>query len=147
MGWTHRLGTAAAAVMLLSVPAMALMLTAAGMPEPQASELLAATAAASLVRDQVPAAATAAPDVAFASPVTLTEWKFTGGCCFSPTHPKGDMNFDGVVNGLDVDPFVETLLSGSTELAELYAADTNGDCVVNGLDVDPFLALLMSPSP
>jgi hypothetical protein len=133
--------------MLLGVPAMALMLTASGMSEPQASELLAATAAASLVRDQVPAVAAEAPDVGFASPVTLTEWKFTGDCSFSPTYPKGDMNFDGVVNGLDVDPFVETLLSGSTELAELYAADTNGDCVVNGLDVDPFLALLMSPSP
>ena len=145
MGWTHRLGAAAAAIMLLSVPAMSLMLAASETPEPQANELLAATAAASLVRDQVPAAATEAPAVAFASPVTLTEWKFTGGT--SPTCPKGDMNFDGIVDGVDVDLFVSVVLRGTRVEAELCAADTNSDGVVNGLDVDPFLALLVSPAP
>ena len=47
----------------------------------------------------------------------------------------GDVNGDGAVNGLDVDPFVDTLLSG------LYApdADMNLDGFVNGLDVDLFV--------
>ena len=47
----------------------------------------------------------------------------------------GDLNLDGDVNGLDVDPFVDVLLS------DLYQveADMNGDQVVNGLDVAPFV--------
>jgi hypothetical protein len=51
----------------------------------------------------------------------------------------GDVNLDGEVNGLDVDPFVEVLLSGPYQ-AE---ADMNGDQVVNGLDVDPFVAAVV----
>jgi hypothetical protein len=47
----------------------------------------------------------------------------------------GDVNGDGVVNGLDVDPFVDVLLNGPYQ-AE---ADMNEDAVVNGLDVDPFV--------
>jgi hypothetical protein len=48
----------------------------------------------------------------------------------------GDVNFDGLVNGLDVDPFVDVLLNGLFQ-AE---ADMNEDGEVNGLDVDPFVA-------
>ena len=48
----------------------------------------------------------------------------------------GDVNLDGLVNGLDVDPFVDVLLNGPYQ-AE---ADMNEDAVVNGLDVDPFVA-------
>jgi hypothetical protein len=51
----------------------------------------------------------------------------------------GDVNLDGLVNGLDVDPFVEVLLSGPNQ-AE---ADMNGDGEVNGLDVDPFVAAVV----
>jgi hypothetical protein len=40
----------------------------------------------------------------------------------------GDVNLDGEVNGLDVDPFVDVLLSGPYE----PEADMNGDQVVNG---------------
>jgi hypothetical protein len=51
----------------------------------------------------------------------------------------GDVNLDGEVNGLDVDPFVDVLLNG------LYQpeADMNEDEVVNGLDVDPFVAAVV----
>jgi hypothetical protein len=52
---------------------------------------------------------------------------------FAPT--LGDMNHDGVVNGLDVDPFVDVLLNGSFD----PSADMNRDAQVNGLDVDPFV--------
>jgi hypothetical protein len=51
----------------------------------------------------------------------------------------GDVNLDDVVNGLDVDPFVDVLLNGSFQ-AE---ADMNTDGVVNGLDVDPFVAAVV----
>jgi len=44
------------------------------------------------------------------------------------------------VNGLDVDPFVEVLLSGPYQTE----ADMNDDQVVNGLDVDPFVAAVVA---
>jgi hypothetical protein len=53
--------------------------------------------------------------------------------------PLGDVNGDGVVNGLDVDPFVDVLLNGPYQ-AE---ADMNDDGDVNGLDVDPFVAAVV----
>ena len=50
----------------------------------------------------------------------------------------GDVNQDGVVNLLDVAPFVERISTGSYQ-AE---ADINGDGLVNLLDVAPFVGLL-----
>jgi autotransporter-associated beta strand protein len=50
----------------------------------------------------------------------------------------GDVNQDGVVNLLDVAPFVELLAIGNFQ-AE---ADINDDSAVNLLDVEPFIALL-----
>lgn len=51
---------------------------------------------------------------------------------------RGDVNVDGVVNLLDVAPFVD-LLSAGTFQAE---ADVNQDGVVNLLDIQPFVGLL-----
>jgi hypothetical protein len=51
----------------------------------------------------------------------------------------GDMNLDGEVNGLDVEPFVYALLNEPFNLR----ADMNGDGAVSGLDVDPFVAVLL----
>jgi hypothetical protein len=51
----------------------------------------------------------------------------------------GDMDDDGEVGGLDVDPFVDVLLASRFDVA----ADMNGDGVVNGLDVDPFVAAVI----
>jgi YVTN family beta-propeller protein len=48
----------------------------------------------------------------------------------------GDVNLDGDVNGLDVDPFVGLVTTGDFQ-AE---GDMNEDGQVNGLDVDPFVA-------
>ena len=54
----------------------------------------------------------------------------------------GDVNGDGEVNGLDVDPFVDVLLNGPYQ----PEADMNEDQVVNGLDVDPFVAAVVGGS-
>ena len=50
----------------------------------------------------------------------------------------GDVNLDGVVNLLDIEPFVE-LISNQGFQAE---ADVNQDGVVNLLDIEPLVALL-----
>ena len=50
----------------------------------------------------------------------------------------GDVNCDGLVNLLDVDPFVDLISTG--EFSD--KADINMDGVVNLLDVTPFIALL-----
>jgi hypothetical protein len=51
----------------------------------------------------------------------------------------GDVNLDGTVNGLDVDPFVDRLLNGPYQTQ----ADMNGDGLINGLDVNPFVATVV----
>ena len=50
----------------------------------------------------------------------------------------GDLNCDGIVNLLDVQPFVDAIIIGEF----LAKADINGDGVVNLLDVAPFVDLL-----
>ena len=50
----------------------------------------------------------------------------------------GDVNLDGVVNLLDVQPFVDLLTSGGYQAD----ADINQDGVVDLLDVLPFVDLL-----
>jgi hypothetical protein len=71
--------------------------------------------------------------------VTFTATDFGAGGSLSSltglTYNAGEFGHT-VVNGLDVDPFVDVLLGGSFQ-AE---ADMNTDGVVNGLDVDPFVA-------
>ena len=55
-----------------------------------------------------------------------------------PTVILGDVNDDGVVNLLDIGPFVDLLSSGQY----LPAADINQDGLVNLLDVEPFVSIL-----
>ena len=50
----------------------------------------------------------------------------------------GDINGDGVIDLLDVEPFVDLLISGEYNAV----ADINGDGVVDLLDVGPFVSLL-----
>ena len=67
-------------------------------------------------------------------------FSLTGGFQLAVTNAilLGDVNLDGAVNLLDVDPFIDRLASGDFQ-AE---ADCNEDGVVNLLDVDPFIAIL-----
>jgi hypothetical protein len=62
-----------------------------------------------------------------------------GSTSFESSVLLGDVNLDRVVNGLDVDPFVDVLLNGPFQ----DEADMNLDGVVNGLDVDPFVAAVV----
>ena len=60
---------------------------------------------------------------------------------FESSFLLGDANLDGIVNFLDISPFI-TLLSQGTFLGQ---ADTNQDGVVNFLDISPFILLLSQP--
>jgi len=55
-----------------------------------------------------------------------------------PATILGDVNGDGVVDGLDIQPFVD-LLTGGGYQAE---ADINEDTVVDGLDIQPFVDII-----
>lgn len=52
----------------------------------------------------------------------------------------GDVNRDGVVDFLDISPFISVLSSGGFQLE----ADVNQDGLVNFLDISPFIAILSS---
>jgi hypothetical protein len=70
----------------------------------------------------------------------LAAWHAEPGhhVAFGPERVLGDLNLDGEVNGLDVDPFVDVLLNRPY----WTQADMNEDERVNGLDVDPFVVAL-----
>jgi hypothetical protein len=60
----------------------------------------------------------------------------------------GDLNCDGVVDTLDIEPFVLALIDPTAYLNEhpdcsVLAADVNGNGTVNGLDVSAFAQLLI----
>lgn len=62
---------------------------------------------------------------------------------------RGDVNRDGLVNNLDIAPFVGLLTggSGSINFGLGFAGDINGDGSVNNLDIVPFVALLTGGRP
>lgn len=70
-------------------------------------------------------------------PVGATS-EFSACIAIETTILLGDVNLDGAVNLLDVDPFIERLSTGSYQ-AE---ADINQDGTVDLLDVGPFVQLL-----
>lgn len=53
---------------------------------------------------------------------------------------NGDVNLDGAINGLDVAPFVTSVVGGTFD----PVADMNSDGSVNGLDVAPFVDAVIS---
>lgn len=52
-----------------------------------------------------------------------------------------DMNCDGDVNALDIEPFLELLFAGGKRCA-LCTGDVNGDGMIDALDIEPFLSCL-----
>jgi hypothetical protein len=56
------------------------------------------------------------------------------------------VNLDGIVDALDIGPFVQTLLNPSAATtSDTCAADVNQNCGVTVEDIDPFVALLLGP--
>ena len=51
----------------------------------------------------------------------------------------GDVNGDGLVNGLDIAPFIDVVVLGTSDPITHARADLNGDGAVNGLDVPDFI--------
>ena len=54
-----------------------------------------------------------------------------------------DVNLDGIVNFLDISPFITVLAAGGSPAAESQA-DCNGDGTVSFLDISPFIQALAS---
>ena len=68
------------------------------------------------------------------------------GCVFA----IGDLNCDGVVDQLDIDPFVLALVDPAGYAAAfpdcgLMLGDIDGDGDVDAFDIDPFVELLTGP--
>jgi hypothetical protein len=61
---------------------------------------------------------------------------------------QGDMNADSTVSGLDIQSFVNTLVSpSSASLRAHLAADCNFDDVVDINDIAHFVAIVLSGAP
>ena len=70
-------------------------------------------------------------------------FEFTAGTLSiedSPQFPLGDINRNGVVDFLDIGPFISVLTASGFQLE----ADINQDQLVNFLDIAPFISLLTS---
>ena len=63
---------------------------------------------------------------------------FERGISVNPVPLRGDSNRDGVVNFLDIGPFIEILFSGP----HIPEADCNEDGFVNFADIAPFIEIL-----
>ncbi|MBI5762249.1 MAG: hypothetical protein HZA51_01855 [Planctomycetes bacterium] len=57
---------------------------------------------------------------------------------------SGDVNGDGVVNGLDISLFTKVLL-GTAPVAVSCVADINGDLMVDNIDLSLFISLTLTP--
>ena len=70
-----------------------------------------------------------------------------GSATFTIEHALGDMNCDGSVNALDIDPFTLAMTDPDAYATaypdcDITNADINGDSMVNSLDIDPFIERL-----
>ena len=62
----------------------------------------------------------------------------------------GDLNCDGDVNALDIEPFLLALFDPNQypnqyPNCNINAADINGDGAIDALDIEPLLGLLFGP--
>jgi hypothetical protein len=56
----------------------------------------------------------------------------------------GDMNGDGNVDGLDIQPFVTAISNGSTDPTDIYLADFDSSGALTTADVDGFVSALLA---
>ncbi len=66
-------------------------------------------------------------------------WAIGGGD--SPPCDPCDMNCDGDVNAIDIEPFLDLLFSGGMP-CNTCTGDVNGDGSIDALDIEPFLNCL-----
>jgi hypothetical protein len=59
----------------------------------------------------------------------------------------GDMNAGGMVDGLDIQPFVTAIANGSPDPTDTYLADFDSSGALNSADIDGFVAALLSGPP
>jgi hypothetical protein len=76
-------------------------------------------------------------------------WEYRGRPLPSPTPGAldADRNTDGKLNGLDIQPFVNAMLSAPSDPTNVYIADFNISGSVDPADVDPFVSALLSSAP
>ena len=86
----------------------------------------------------------------YAGPGEVAHTTSTWGDIFIGAEPPGgDLNCDGSINSLDIDPFILVLTEDCTAYYLEYPycscmlADANNDGSNNALDIDPFVDLLM----
>ena len=72
------------------------------------------------------------------SPLDPTGLEFAANINFKTNPLLGDVNLDGAINLLDIDPFIERIANGTYQTE----ADCNLDGVVDLLDIDPFITIL-----
>lgn len=56
---------------------------------------------------------------------------------------RGDANLDGVLDGRDVQPFVDVLLGSETNPAKLFAADMDQSGTADDQDIQPFVSAVL----
>lgn len=69
---------------------------------------------------------------------SLAQWQVAALLTLAEVGELGDCNFDGVMNFLDIAPFISILISG----VYIEEADCNEDGYVNLLDINPFIETL-----
>ncbi len=66
-----------------------------------------------------------------------------------PDGTVGDLNCDGVVDALDIEPFIVALFDPELYVdlydCDINNADINGDGEIDALDIEPFIELLFGP--
>lgn len=73
----------------------------------------------------------------------ITNWCESLNPPAPPCLCPGDLNSDTFLNGLDIQPFLDCVLSGPAPAPGCDCADLNGDGLVEFLDVADFVALLI----
>ena len=82
--------------------------------------------------------------------MTGGSFQLIGGFWAVAAPTPGDMNCDGVINFLDINPFVlaltgEAAYNAAFPNCNFLNGDVNGDGSVNFLDINPFVSLLSGP--
>ncbi|MCH7872282.1 MAG: hypothetical protein IID33_11335 [Planctomycetes bacterium] len=84
--------------------------------------------------------------IAFTQP--YPQFHSTGGAAWIPDpYMPGDLNCDGTINALDIEPFLVALFEPENYPAaypdcDINLGDLNGDGLINALDIEPFLGVL-----